>query len=680
MTDAQHNAFGTINATGTNTITLSTVVAGAGITGVTTTTGDAAVEAYVLADVASNDFTLGATGQDVTGAAGHGDTVRTGLITDLTGTTLALGDTGTDTLVVTTSGTNLSGINTGNATTAETLTINGIAAVSMTSAQHNALTTINATGTNTITLTTVAGTGTTGNADVETYNIQAGSSFTLGDEDQSVTEIKTSQEDAVSTLVFGSGTYTGTFEGFGSAVVFQVVNGTDISGVTGLDAGVLDFQDSTAIVWLDAAQNGSLTIRGADAGTQTIYVDEEDTFTGDVNIETYQITAGSTFTLGSLNQNATEIGVGTGAPAEKNSTIVFGSGAYIGTFTTFDAGDILKVVNGTNLSGTNLMEGTLDFQDTAGAVTMSAAQHNGFTFQELDGNQTVVLTTAGLVTSKSGVENYHLSDAGGTTFTQAPSSVAVTVVSGARDDLIITASTDAHRGGLTIDLSSGGNDTVRILNDTGATGIVAGEPGLVTTDFGGFGGNITGPSGPGTPPTFLTTDRYNDASFATTAQDWIGVGSPGSSTFVDIVGFTALATDNGRDTVQLNNWTGGFVDEVNRTTTDLLGVASGSVLEINSASFTVSGAQFGNLQSVATMLGSLSNVGDGEYYIVVYNGRDANADAALYYARATEGDGFDFADSNGSTGGYDTDSLELLAVFHEVGSNEFSSLNFELVA
>jgi hypothetical protein len=208
---------------------------------------------------------------------------------------------------------------------------------------------------------------------------------------------------------------------------------------------------------------------------------------------------------------------------------------------------------------------------------------------------------------------------------------------------------------------------VRILNDTG---VVDSTTGLVTTDFGGFGGNITN-SGAN------TEDKYNDASFATTAADWSGLSSPGSTTYVDIHGFTASATDNGRDTVQLAKFTGGFVDEVNRTSTDLLGIASGSVFEINSASFTVNGDQFGNLQSVATMLDSLSNVGDGEYYIVVYNGRDVNADAALYYARATEGDGFDFADSDGSTGGYDTDSLELLAVFHEVGSNEFSSLNFE---
>ncbi|MDB4111701.1 hypothetical protein N9571_04005, partial [Yoonia sp.] len=506
------------------------------------------------------------------------------------------------------------------------------------------------------------------------YNIQAASSFALGALGQNVTEIQTAQQNASSTLVFGANAYTGAFIDFGPADVLQVVDGTDISGVTGLDTGVLDLQDATATVTLDADQNGSLTIlaSGADSGTQTLYVDEVDTFTGDATIETYQITAGSIFTLGSLSQNATEVGAGTiGQPFESDSTVVFGAGAYTGTFTTFDASDILKVANGTNISGTNLAIGTLDFQDAAATVTMSEAQHAGFTFTEFDGNQTVVLTTAGSVTSKSGVENYYLSDTGSTTFTQSETSDAVSVFSGERDDLIITASADANRNGLTIDLSSGGNDTVRILNDTGAVDSITG---LVATDFGGFGGNITNPTAPS------TADQYNDASFATTASDWSSVGSPGSTTYADIQGFTASATDNGRDTVQLANLNGGYVDEVNRTTTDLTGVSSGSILEINSASFTVSGDQFGNLQTVATMLDSLSNVEDGDYYITVYNGQDANADAALYFARATEGDGFDFADSDGVTGGYDTDSVELLAVFHEVGSNQFSSLNFETYA
>jgi hypothetical protein len=263
-----------------------------------------------------------------------------------------------------------------------------------------------------------------------------------------------------------------------------------------------------------------------------------------------------------------------------------------------------------------------------------------------------------------GIEHYYLSDLGGTTFTQVASTTSVSVNSGSLDDLVISAFKDVDRNGLTVDLSSGGNDTVFIRNDTGSLSV----DGLVQINFGGFGGTAT-------------DVKYNDGTLVNTATDWTTLNaSQGANTYSDIHGFIASASDNGRDTVQLEHLTGGYVDAVNRTTTDLSGVASGSVLEINSASFTVSGDQFGNLQSIATMLDSLSNVGDGNYYIMVYNGQDTNADAALYYARATEGDGLDFADTNGLTGGYDTDSLELLSVFHDVGANTFSSLNFQSVA
>jgi len=199
-----------------------------------------------------------------------------------------------------------------------------------------------------------------------------------------------------------------------------------------------------------------------------------------------------------------------------------------------------------------------------------------------------------------------------------------------------------------------------VLSNTATQG------GLVSTDFGGFGGTDSS-----------TGVDYNDGTLLATADDWsISNNSQGSTTYVDIYGFTAVETHESRDTIQLDRFTGSVAPEVTTTSTDLRAFASGSVFEITSSLYTVSGSAFGNLGSIATMLDTINNVNDGEYYIIVYNGNDTNADAALYYARATEGDGFDFADSNGATGGYDTDSLELLAVFHDVGANTLNSQNF----
>ena len=50
--------------------------------------------------------------------------------------------------------------------------------------------------------------------------------------------------------------------------------------------------------------------------------------------------------------------------------------------------------------------------------------------------------------------------------------------------------------------------------------------------------------------------------------------------------------------------------------------------------------------------------------------------SGLYIARATAGNGFNFADTNGILGGIDTDSVELVAVFHGVGADSFNSQNF----
>lgn len=652
MTAAQHTGFTTMAAAGTSDLIT--------LFGTGNITADADVETYILGN-GGRTITLAAnSAQTITGGGTGTDTIAVG------GTTFSGTVSGVEQFTVTDGG-DITGVNSGTATGATTVGITG--GVTMTAAQHNGFTTVNATGgADQITVSTV---GTlNGASSIETYKIQAASELTLGAFDQDVTELQTAQQDAASTLVFGSGAYTGTFVDFGTADVLSVVDGTDISGGTGLDVGVLDFGDANATITLDAVQNGSLTIlgTGADSGAQAIRVDEIDTFTGDVNIETYEIIAGSTFTLGSLSQSAKEIGISGQTPNEAVSTVVFRAGAYTGSFVDFDASDILKVVNGTDFSDSTIDKGSIDFQDANAALELSVAQHNAMTLVSGgadSGTQTFVLSDAGSVTSKANIEQYNLSDDGTTTFTQGATSSALKVLSGARNDLIISNSADSSRDNLSVDLTSGGNDTVRILNDTGA--VDGTNFGLVSNDFGGFGGSTD---------TSAANDGYNENSLSLTAGEWDGAEG---TTAADILGFMASATDNDRDMIQLSNFTGGVVENVNRTTTDLTGIASGSVLEINTASYTVAGDQFGALNSVATMLDSLSNVADGEYYIVAYNGSDANADAALYYARATEGDGFDFADTNGSTGGYDTDSLELLAVFHEVGANELSSLNFEAV-
>ena len=139
------------------------------------------------------------------------------------------------------------------------------------------------------------------------------------------------------------------------------------------------------------------------AGSQTIIVDEVDTFTGDAAIEQYDITATSALTLGALTQNVEELGTG-------DTTLVFGAGAYSGTFTNFDATDVLKVVDATDISGvTGLNVGVLDFQNAAATITLSAVQNGSLTILNAGtGSQTIIVDGADTFTAFAGIESYEL--------------------------------------------------------------------------------------------------------------------------------------------------------------------------------------------------------------------------------------------------------------------------------
>ena len=119
---------------------------------------------------------------------------------------------------------------------------------------------------------------------------------------------------------------------------------------------------------------------------------------------------------------------------------------------------------------------------------------------------------------------------------------------------------------------------------------------------------------------------------------------------------------------------GGYAENVSLTGNNLLALAVNSVIEISAASFQINDGT--NLGAVATMLSQLNNVQDGNYYVVIYDGNFSDSNAWIYAARATEGDGFDFADIDAGNQGFDTDSVELLGVLLGVGADSLTSQNF----
>jgi hypothetical protein len=248
-----------------------------------------------------------------------------------------------------------------------------------------------------------------------------------------------------------------------------------------------------------------------------------------------------------------------------------------------------------------------------------------------------------------------------------------TVVGGSGADRIITSGTDTTRGALTIDLSGGdtvtrGTDTVLLRNDavgnTSNNVLVAGIP-QAQVGLGGAWVDQDATAG---------TGESNANTLNATLALWDGVNAAGTD-YAVITGFTP---GNGGDRVAYMDGSsgvliGGFSDNVSLTTNNLSGLAVNSVIEVAS-SFQINDRE--NLGAAATMLSQLNNVQDGTYYVVIYDGTSADSNAWIYAATATEGDGFDFADDNGSTNGYDVDTVELIGVMMTVGADNLTSQNF----
>lgn len=230
MTIAQNTLIAGEDSDGTQTVTLSE----AG-----TVTGNAFIEEYVLANAAGNTFTLGASSQNVSGAASHGDTVSTGTLTYLDGA-LALGSGGNDILSVEhvdAEGDTLTvDISDLSDSQIEEIALAAQASVKMTVSQHAKL--VVADGTDTTVTLSNAGT-LTGNSDVENYVLAnaAGNDFTLGANSQNVTG--GTGNDIVR---LGSGTLSASIdlgEGDDTLVVgvSADITGADLSGIENLELG-----------------------------------------------------------------------------------------------------------------------------------------------------------------------------------------------------------------------------------------------------------------------------------------------------------------------------------------------------------------------------------------------------------------------------------------------------------
>ena len=465
MTTAQNARI--TAATGTNTVTFSDAAAA---------TGNADVENYVLAN-GDQTFTLGAVAQNVTTGTGS-VTINTGALTTVSGTidgdlatslSFVVADNGiadnVDISAAVIEGTN------GAQDADYSLTISGVEAVTMTTAQNARITA--ATGTNTVTFSDAA--AATGNADVENYVLANGDqTFTLGAVAQNVTTGTGSVTINTGALTTVSGTIDGDLATSLSFVVADngIADNVDISAavIEGTN-GAQDADYSLTISGVEAvtmttAQNARIT---AATGTNTVTFSDAAAATGNADVENYVLAnaGGSTFTLGSVSQNVTTGGNG--------DTINVSTLTATGTFNTVTA-DTIQLGNGANISGVNA-EGAgggtaLDADnltiDANASVSMTVAQHNAFNGTiTATGSETISLTSAGTLTGFADVESYNLSSAGANTFTLG---AAGQVVNGGTNDDTISMSISA----LGSANGNAGNDTLVL------TGAAAGD---VTVDL-----------------------------------------------------------------------------------------------------------------------------------------------------------------------------------------------------
>ncbi|WP_010605258.1 Ig-like domain-containing protein [Pseudoalteromonas maricaloris] len=485
LTEAQHDAFTTINGSGTNQFTISSA------DGDQTLTGDSDIETYVLG--AAMNFTMGAAAQNVTGSSGD-DTVN---VTGFTPSGILAAGAGTDTLQAD-NGANISGATLSGF---ESLTLSDNASVTMTEAQHDSFSTITAAATETITISDVSD-GLTGNSAIETYILSAANTFTLGAAGQSVTG--SSGDDTVNVGTF---TATGTLAGGSGTDTLSISDGGNIAG-----ASVSGFEN------LSVATGGSATVSVSQLSSFTGSVSGDGTnsltVSGDGDITT--VSALENYTLSDDSTNSRTVTVSsaghsvTGTSTSDAITFDLGSLTYTGTITGENTtADTLSLSSGADITAASINAVSNLTIASGASVSMTVAQHESFTGNiSAAGSETINISGDGDITTFSSVEVYSVGDDSSNTRT-------ITISNGTTD-VSATSSDDA------VTFNIGGSTyTGDLTGDTNVADLVLASDGADVTGGGFFNiGNLSLSSG-----ATVAIDTANLSDFATAIS-----GAAGSET------------------------------------------------------------------------------------------------------------------------------------------------------
>ncbi len=519
MTEAQHDAFTIINGTGTNQITITDSTDGL--------TGDADIETYVLST--TNSFTLGAASQNITGSVGN-DTIDGGALT-LTGTLDGQG--GTDELSLS-NGASLSGATVSNI---ETLTIASGASVTMTEAQHDAFSTVNAAGTEQITISSAID-GLTGNANVETYVLGAANSFALGADGQSITGSTGSD-----TVDVGGRTLTGTLDANSGTDTLLLDNGADLSSATVSGFETLTFTANASVSMTEAQHDAFTTINGS--GTEQITITAATNgFQTDADIETYILGAANAVTVTGGSQTLTG--------STGNDTVTFQGLTFTGSIDAGTGTDLLQMTTGSDISGA-IVSGFESLTLAVNAsVTMTETQFEALSTITAAGSETITLASMdgdATITANTNIESYALGAAATLTLNADQS-----VTGSTGDDTVnagaqtLTGTLDGGTGTNTLMLSNGADISAATVSNFQNLTIASGATVTMTTaQLNGFTGTITGAG----TETVTLTDTGTLTGTNLGAIEILQTESGGTETITLTAaaadGKTLTATDSGTD-------------------------------------------------------------------------------------------------------------------------------------
>lgn len=373
MTQAQHEALASIAAPGSSD---SVTIVNSG-----TVTARADVETYKVGNSGTPNTVLIALGTtNVTGGSGS--------VTLLIDPGLAL--TGNYSLntaadaINAGNGVNLSGVNGGGATSAEILTING--AISLSQAQHQAFTTVSATGgSDEVTVTT--GGAVTAKAGIETYKLSGGGANTLTVPGGSPNIIGAAGN--ATTVDVGGNTVTSNWALTNTADAIVATTGADISGVNGGAATTAENLTLTGGIIMTQAQHEGLTSITAAGGADFLTIKTGGAITARAGVETYTVSG-----VGS-NEVAVLAGTNVNGVLINATTVNVGGNTVTGTYALANTADVLAATDGANIAGAGTS--TVEQLALSGAITMTATQYNNFNtggITAAGGSDKIILTTA----------------------------------------------------------------------------------------------------------------------------------------------------------------------------------------------------------------------------------------------------------------------------------------------